>query len=427
MCVTDDPAYQQNGHTLPPLEEVGEEYEQGYTEDEEGRGETREGVEVEEQPEQVTAGEEPRTKVRWQKVAAKSLDLAEDQPTNSEEQSGGGESGWNKIKKVRIQQTPPKRPSRLQLGSPTPKLIRVMKQAQSVYLREGESYQVWRPKKQLSETAEKLNQELKEETPSSPDKPTRQVLTPSPVSKSSLRSRQKTVFKRAMATQAVLKETTDELLNEADEEEEEEVSKPKLSLREASKRITANLRKQQQDEKGRGNISDVVSQYLAKMRADGGTDLLSSGGSGASSPSPLKQRTGTRRVAFADRPGAIELRQWKKFVRESKTQSVNADNWNATSGMSRNSARSKSQYPLHTPGTPKDHPDDSRTETGHKKVVKTSSDSSITKQVGFSDHSPQASPLSTSPGVDTEFTHRPLVKQDSVSYTHLTLPTIYSV
>ncbi len=410
--------YQQNGH-LSPLQEAEEEEEDEYEEDVgEGEGEG-EGERPSEEAEKHS-GEEagsPKTKAIWQKVAARSLDMVENDKTASleEKQESGGEeqSGWNKVKKVRIQNA--KRPSKLQLGGkPTPKLVAVMKQAQSIYLREGESHQVWRPKKQLSDDVQKLNKELNQERQPTPDKATRQPLQTPTASKSSLRSRQKTVFNRALATQAVLKETTDELLNEADEEGDE-VNKPKISLKEASKRITANLKKQEsQAGVGSNNISSVVSQYLAKLRAEGGTDLLSSGGSDAATsplvPQPTKRRQGTRRVAFIDDPGAVELKQWKRLVRNAKTQSTQI----GTKRERLDSGRAQTQYPLHIPGTPQE--DQTLTSSGHRKVHKTTSDSSIAKRVGFSDHSPQSSPSprAKSPGGSRiEFAHQPLAKRDS--------------
>ena len=357
----------------------------------------------------------PKTKAMWQKVAAKSLEIVDE---DDKPQENGGEqqpSGWNKVKKVRIQKA--KRPSKLQLTkNPTPRLVAVAKQAQSIYLREGESHQVWRPKKQLSEKVEKLNKELKEEERQpSPDKAKKPPLQTPTAGKSSLRSRQKTVFKRALATQAVLKETTDELLNDADEEGSED-TKPKLSLREASKRISANLKKQESQVGvgGGANISNVVSQYLAKLRAEGGTELLSSGGSTSDAatsplvPQPTRRRQGTRRVAFIDTPGAVELKQWKKIVRNAKTQSTQI-------GKQNEAGRSQTQYPLHNiPEAPQE--DQTLTSSGHRKIHKTTSDSSIAKQrVGFSDRSPQPSPsprATKSPGV-IEFAHQPLAKRDS--------------
>ena len=413
-----DDEYQHNGH-LSPVEEAEEEEDEEEDEYEEELKE-REREEGERPSEEVArgSGEEetsPKTKAIWQKVAAKSLDMVEEEKVTSleERQENGGEeqSGWNKVKRVRIQKA--KRPSKLQLGGkPTPKLVAVMKQAQSIYLREGESHQVWRPKKQLSDVVKELNKkELDQERQPSPDKATRQLLQTPTVSKSSLRSRQKTVFNRALATQAVLKETTDELLNEADEEEGE-ASKPKISLKEASKRITANLKKQESNTGvGSSNISSVVSQYLAKLRAEGGTDLLSSGGSDPATspliPMPTKRRQATKRVAFTDTPGAVELKQWKKLVRNAKTQSTQIVNQRENF----DSGRSKTQYPLHIPGTPQE--DQTLTSSGHRKIHKTTSDSSVTKHVGFSDHSPQPSPSPRTKSPGMEFTHQPLAKRDS--------------
>lgn len=428
--------YEQNGPLSPVDEAEEEEYETESEEEGEGErggGEGREGGVEEEAgvpPADGTgrsgggeANEEasPKMKAMWQKVAAKSLEIADEDDNRTAslggsgekpQENGGEQSGWNKVKKVRIQKA--KRPSKLQLTkNPTPRLVAVAKQAQSIYLREGESHQVWRPKKQLSDVVEKLNKELKEEERQpSPDKAKKPPLQTPTAGKSSLRSRQKTVFKRALATQAVLKETTDELLNDADEEGSE-ANKPKLSLREASKRITANLKKQESQigVAGGANISNVVSQYLAKLRAEGGTELLSSGGSDTATsplvPQPARRRQGTRRVAFTDTPGAVELKQWKKIVRNAKTQSTQV-------GKQNEGGRSQTQYPLHNiPEVPQE--DQTLTSSGHRKIHKTTSDSSIVKHVGFSDHSPQPSPsprATKSPGA-IEFAHQPLAKRDS--------------
>lgn len=430
----EDEGCEHNG-TLSPVQETEEdEYETESEEEGEGEeereGEKDTGVPPEDGVRHNGEDKEvsPKTKAMWQKMAAKSLDMVEEEENekttslggSGEKMENGGEqqqvSGWNKVKKVRIQKA--KRPSKLQLTkNPTPRLVAVAKQAQSIYLREGESHQVWRPKKQLSDVVEKLNKELKqEERQPSPDKAKKPPAQTPTAGKSSLRSRQKTVFNRALATQAVLKETTDELLNEADEEGSE-ANKPKLSLREASKRITANLKKQESHTgtTGGGNISNVVSQYLAKLRAEGGTELLSSGGSDTATsplvPQPVRRRQGTRRVAFTTgTPGAVELKQWKKIVRNAKTQSTQIGKQNGSTAA--DGGRSQTQYPLQNiPGTPQE--EKTFTSSGHRKIHKTTSDSTVAKRVGFSNHSPQPSPSPRTKSPGTEFAHQPLAKRDS--------------
>ena len=80
-----------------------------------------------------------------------------------------------------------------------------------------------------------------------------------------MHSRQKTLFNRVIATQAILIEHTDELLN--DEKPEEEPKPRHLSLLEASKKVTASLKRQKSDEESK-NFSDIVSQYLNKSKSE---------------------------------------------------------------------------------------------------------------------------------------------------------------
>ena len=105
----------------------------------------------------------------------------------------------------------------------------------------------------VMETVMKLN--LKSQAPT---EPTHSIPT------TSIRSRQKALFSRVQATQAVLKERLNEVLNE--EEEVDEVRKPKISFKEAGWLIVANLRKAREREREHLHMADVVLQYVTKMR-----------------------------------------------------------------------------------------------------------------------------------------------------------------
>lgn len=181
---------------------------------------------------------------------------------------------------------------------------------------EDNHHQVWLPKKQprLADLVASLGklQEKKKQESGSPLSPT----TPT-----SLRSRQQMLQDRIQVTRAVL---TDEILNE------ERVKKPRMSFREASKRITKNLQKQQKEREGCKTLSDVVSLYLTKMKAEGKTDVASPDKGATPKGVPrtyqthhgkakLHKRRSTRGAFNPGTLGAIPLDKWHKLVWDSKT------------------------------------------------------------------------------------------------------------
>lgn len=190
---------------------------------------------------------------------------------------------------------------------------------------EDNHHQVWRPKKQprladLVASLGKLQEKNKQDSgakpsPLSPTTPT-----------TSLRSRQQMLQDRIQVTQAVL---TDEILNE------ERAKKPRMSFREASKRITMNLQKQQHEREGCKTLSDVVSLYLAKMRAEGksaasldkettprGVPRTYQTHHGKAS---LQKRRSTRGAFNTGTLGTIPLDKWHKLVWDSKTSFTSFD------------------------------------------------------------------------------------------------------
>lgn len=306
-----------------PLQPIAEE-------EEEEEEEVWPGVGPEEEEAAESGGEAVKKRVRskWQNVAGKSLE--EQNVVNSG--AGGGEgqekavgSGWGKVKMVRISDNP-KRPDKLTLRARRASRL-------TPFLSEGERHMVWRPKKrpQLASLVELLKhtETGQEDQPAKPDKPVETspvksrvggpwgaLLTPTRTP--SLRSRQKTLFNRVIATQAVLKETTDELLNK-DKPIEEVMKKPRhITLLDASKKVTANLKKQKSTEDDSKNFSDIVSKYLAKTKADGvsvegGVAAGASGGWGTVRNKKPLLRKETR--------GAISLQTLRELVREEKQSS----------------------------------------------------------------------------------------------------------
>lgn len=184
---------------------------------------------------------------------------------------------------------------------------------------EDDSYhQVWRPKKQprladLVSSLGKLHERQKQNG---------RALHP-PVShtmsNASLRSRQQMLQDRIQVTQAVL---TDEILSE------ERANKPRISFKEASRRITMNLQKQRKDKSGCKNLSDVVSLYLAKMKTekdgkDASPDRVTSQVPKSyqthHGKAKLHKRRSTHGTFDSGKLGAIPLDKWHKLVWDSKT------------------------------------------------------------------------------------------------------------
>ena len=288
-------------------------------------------------PEEVEAGSgETTRKIRsqWQNVAGKSLEDRNAVSSSGVQGQGTTGSGWGKVKMVRISDDP-KRPDKLTLrakraSKPTP------------FLSEGERHMVWRPKKrpELAKLVELLKETRQEDAPEKPEKPVEKspvkpptggpwgaLLTPSRTP--SLRSRQKTLFNRVIATQAVLKETTDELLNE-DKPLEEVTKKPRhITLLDASKKVTASLKKQKSTEENSKNFSDIVSKYLAKSRAESASSEEGSAPASATGLGPTGVSGGWGTVRGASRKplqrketrGAISLQTLRELVREEKQTS----------------------------------------------------------------------------------------------------------
>ncbi len=314
-------------------------------------------------------------------------------------------TGWAKVqKKVRINDDRPQRPTMIPLKSED--------NEKSAYLREGDSHRVWRPKKapQLADLVSDLLKKEKTKQSSEPSVsattpvgPRFLALTPTAASRSNLKARQKTVFNRVLATQVLLRETTDELLKE----DEDQQLKPHISLLEASKKITANIKKQRSaDEDARGDeFSSVVRSCLNKMRSgDGSMDASTPNDNlGAKGFSNGVRRRGSKK-------GAVPLKKWKHLARK-ETQ--------AQIGKNPVYDRTISEYPLRAmPET---------TVTSHKALGRSTSAGTVPAdessfgitlvEPGSSSAHPTADSTInitiTNPGDTTPPAHQLLMKKDS--------------
>ena len=126
---------------------------------------------------------------------------------------------------------------------------------------EDDYHHVWRPKKQphLPDLVVSSKELQERQRKSMLVCSTRPLLERS-VSKMSLHFRQQQLIDRVQATQAVLKESPDEILGSPDST----TRKSGISFKEASRRIILNQRKRN------NRLSDVVTQYLARMENERG-------------------------------------------------------------------------------------------------------------------------------------------------------------
>ena len=174
---------------------------------------------------------------------------------------------------------------------------------------EGDSYHcVWRPRKQprlpdLVVNAKELQERRRKSLHESRTKP----LLKRSASRMSLMVRQQHLIDRVQATQAVLKESTDEILGSPVAE------KPTISFREASKRIISDRKRHNQN---RNRLSDIVTQYLAKYESEREAHIpldhqtpTSPGNSAGYSKRELCKTRSTQGIV-----GAIPIEEWHKLT-----------------------------------------------------------------------------------------------------------------
>ena len=165
----------------------------------------------------------------------------------------------------------------------------------------GDTYHhVWRPKKQPH--LPNLRQRK------SVYNCTANPLLDKSTSRMSLSVRQQQLLDRVQATQAILKETTDDILESPGTKE------PSISLREVSGRIIAEQRKRN---KNQNRLSDIVTQYLLKME----TEKAANASSSLPLTSPGLPLQHSKRRLYKTQStqgvlGAIRLEEWRKLMEE---------------------------------------------------------------------------------------------------------------
>lgn len=172
---------------------------------------------------------------------------------------------------------------------------------------EDDYHHVWRPKKQphlpdLVVSSKELQERQRKSMFVSSTKP----LLERSVSKMSLYFRQQQLIDRVQATQAVLKESPDEILGSP-----EATKKSGMSFKEASRRIISNQRKRN------NRLSDVVTQYLTKMERERGVYAASfkdpQTPTSAGFPILRSKRELYKRRSTHGVLGAIRLEEWQRL------------------------------------------------------------------------------------------------------------------
>ena len=191
----------------------------------------------------------------------------------------------------------------------------------------GENRQVWRPKRQprLADLVASLSSQKKQRQTRCTSPP----LSPAS-SKISLQSRQQMLQSRVQDRVHTTKMFfEDEILGK----ERDIASKPLSMFKEASKRVLADVHKNRMQTQGSMDLADVVSLYLAKMRAEHENDSKSQAKNGVStrrgSHMELRKRLSVQSAAShgregEDKPATIPLDRWCKIVRENKVNKIRA-------------------------------------------------------------------------------------------------------
>ena len=244
-------------------------------------------------PEPITPG--TRAKVHWRRTIDKTIEhnRSESQELEEEEEEEGGVE----LRNLRTSQ----RPSNLNLED-TPR--------KSLFMREGDGHRVWKPKRKRPQlynvVKDVMRQRTLSETSEEPEpEPQPEKPVPEEKKKKSLWERQRTLAHRLKVTQLVFKEQNEELVNED--------SQPKhLSLRDASRRISENLKQQKSDSL---HFPDIVSLYLEQQHS---TEQQENGDppkpeSAGPIPSPVKPR---RPKATTETPGVVPLQKWRQICRQ---------------------------------------------------------------------------------------------------------------
>ena len=108
-------------------------------------------------------------------------------------------------------------------------------------------------------------------------------------------------------------------------------SKPLSRFKDASKRVLADVKRNRNHGQGSPDVADVLSLYLAKMRAESNntkspqaTQFNEISTAHRGSQMELRKRLSAQSSAASrhgeEKPGTIPLERWCKIVRENKSQ-----------------------------------------------------------------------------------------------------------
>ena len=252
-------------------------------------------VEAGSQPPPITPG--TRAKVHWRRTIDRTIERnrSESESQVLEEEEDDEVFDEN----IGMSQ----RPSDLNLGD-TPR--------KSLFLREGDGHKVWKPKRKRPQLYDVVKDVMNQRTLSETSEEPEPEPKPVPVEKKSLRQRQQRLVKRVHVTQLVFKEQNEALINEDIEPSQH---KKHLSLRDASKRITENLRRQKSN--NGLHLTDVVSLYIEQQSSTEQEENVDppKPASAGPIPSPVKPRH-PKAGKKAETPGVVPLNKWRQICRQ---------------------------------------------------------------------------------------------------------------
>ena len=264
----------------PPLSPIHESEEREHQQEEEMAGLGLEGS-----LEPLTPHSTNRA--RWQMAVQKSLNILDKGEVETEfreplEEEGSGDKELSfRPHRVEVRDQS-ERPSQLGLTENLP--------SKSVYLQEGESHQVWKwkPKPKIPPQGSRFASIALEALQLKREK--------------DLSERQRSINSRVQATRAVLREQNEELILEDLPPLQE---KKKYSLKDASLRITENIKQTKPNEPSL-RFSDIVSHYVSGRS------------SSESTPKGTLKRQESGSKATTPAVGAMPIVRWKELVREQR-------------------------------------------------------------------------------------------------------------
>ena len=244
-------------------------------------------------PPPITAGVKPTTtgvkaRVHWRRAAEKSLQNGSIELESDEEEEMGSDAHRDSSE-------------RLDLPKKTPK-------HRSLFLKEGDGHIVWQPKNPTPQLYNVVADLMKKK------KRAEKAAKLEPPEEKSLSERQRTLAYRIQATRAVLKEQNEELINEDVQPSEH---KKHISLRDASKRISENLKQQKSVSTTRPEFSSIVSQYIHQQSQEYESNGAETPLSHTMGPSP-RQRHPTLSTRNATTPGVMPIHKWRQLCRQNR-------------------------------------------------------------------------------------------------------------